>query len=55
MSRRALDSRCFAVLRNPNNASHSTAFWALDVVTYVDYVLVPPFFIVAQIFFLIVI
>jgi hypothetical protein len=44
MSCRALNSRSFPVLRNPNNASHSTAFWTLNVVAYVDHVLVFPFY-----------
>jgi hypothetical protein len=55
MRRRALNSRSFPVLRNPNNASHSIAFWTLDVIAYVDYILVSPlFFIVHAVFFLIV-
>jgi hypothetical protein len=53
MGRRALNSRCFPVLRNPNNASHSTAFWTLNVVTYVDYILIPLFSLFTQVFFLI--
>jgi len=54
MRRRALNSRSFPVIRNPNNASHSIAFWTLDVIAYIDYILVSPLFFIVPAVFLIV-
>jgi hypothetical protein len=47
MSCRALDSRCLLVLRNPHDAPYSFALWAFRVVTYYDYFLFSPFFLLS--------